>query len=452
MPNSCNGHTSEARHEHVVFLSWQGRVTTVHDVQFVLSHPDLNTWFVREAGMALRESGWRCSALTAYVDKPELWWRRALAHLGRAAGVDLDREFRRRLLKSSPWSSVDTSPAWELLRIAAIRAGADVRAVDWLFHRSIHSLERRTIRALGDATTHVYCYEYSALETFQAATRRGIRKIYEVPSPEYDYVERLLADEMSAFPELRSRAAPFFERVRAERSERRRKEWDLADLVVVNSTFTLRTFQQAGRDVAKVVVVPYGAPPAVAETGPSPAERPFRFLWAGTFSVRKGAHHLLDAWRSRRCQAGSELHIYGAWALPDRLRRDLPSSIRFHGAIPQSELFQRYAETDILVFPTLCDGFGMVVTEAFAQGLPVITTDRAGAADLVHPGKNGLIVRGGDVAELASTLDWCVDHRAALLDMRPNALTTARGRPWSAYRAELSAAIADAFGLAQSNA
>lgn len=422
-------------------------------MKFVLSHPDLNTWFVREAGMALCEAGWRCSAVTAYVDRPERWWRRALARLGRAAGIDLDREFRRRLLKSSPWSSVDTSPGWELLRIAAIRAGVDVRAVDMLFHRSIHLLERRTIRALDGATTHVYCYEYSALDTFQAATRRGIRKIYEVPSPEYDFVERLLADEMSAFPELRSRTAPYFDRLRAERSERRRKEWDLADLVVVNSTFTLKTFQQAGRDVAKVVVVPYGAPPAIAEADRPPLTgRPVRFLWAGTFSVRKGAHHLLDAWRLRRHQAEGELHIYGAWGLPERLRRDLPSSVRFHGAIPQSELFRRYAESDILVFPTLCDGFGMVVTEAFAHGLPVITTDRAGAADLVHPGKNGIIVPGGDVAKLASTLDWCVDHRAALLDMRPNALTTALGRPWATYRAELSESIADAFGLTRSNA
>lgn len=415
-------------------------------MQFVLSHPDLNTWFVREAGIALREAGWRCRAVTAYVDKPELWWRRALASLGRVGGIDVDREFRRRLLKSSPWSSVDTSPGWELLRIAAIRAGVDVRAVDKLFHHSIHSLERRTIRALDAATTHVYCYEYSALDTFMAATGRGIRKIYEVPSPEYDFVESLLADEMSAFPELRSRATPYFDRVRAGRSERRRKEWDLADLVVVNSTFTLKTFQRAGRDVSKVVVVPYGAPPAVAEPDrPSPAGRPFRFLWAGTFSVRKGAHHLLDAWRSRRHQADGELHIYGAWALPDRLRRNLPSSIHFHGSIPQSDLFRRYAEADVLVFPTLCDGFGMVVTEAFAQGLPVITTDRAGAADLVRPGKNGLIVPGGDIAELTSTLDWCVDHRPKLLDMRSNALTTANDRPWDAYRAELSAAIADAF-------
>ncbi len=415
--------------------------------RFVLSHPDINTIFVREAGQAIREAGWQCRAVTGYVDRPEIWWRRLLVRAGRMVGADLDREFRRRLLKSSPWNAIETFPLWELLRIAAIRAGADTRLVDMLFHRGIHSLERRTIRALDPSTTCVYCYEYSACETFEAATGRNIHKVYEVPSPEYDFVERLLAAETSAFPELRRRAEPYFERVKVERSERRRREWELADLVVVNSTFTLKTFEQAGVDVGKAVVIPYGAPDAaLVPDGPPTAGRPFHFLWAGTFSIRKGAHHLLEAWRMMR-GVEAELHIYGAWGLPDRLRADLPPSIHFHGAIPQSELFRRYAEADILVFPTLCDGFGMVVTEAFARALPVITTDRAGAADIVSHGKNGLIVPGGDVVKLTEVLEWCATHREEVAAMRPEALETARKRPWSAYRGELAAAIVRAFEL-----
>jgi glycosyltransferase involved in cell wall biosynthesis len=413
----------------------------------VLSHPDISAVFVRETGAALRDAGWPCRAVTHYIDRPEIWWRRLVAQLGQMLGIDLDREFRRRLLKSSPWTTVETFPLWELARIAAMRTGMDARLTDRLFHRGIQSLEKRAIRALDASTTHVYCYEYSALATFEAATRLGIRKIYEVPSPEYGFVERLLADEMRAFPELRTKATPYFERVMAERLERRRAEWHSADLVVVNSTFTLKTFAQAGQDVSKAVVIPLGAPnPVFGDTGQETLTSPFRFLWAGTFSIRKGAHRLLEAWRMRRCTGEAELHIYGAWNLPDRLRADLPPSIHFHGSVPQSELFGLYSTADILVFPTLCDGFGMVVTEAFARGLPVITTDRAGAADIVRNGENGLILPAGDVAKLASTMDWCVDHRRELLKMRPKALETAARRSWATYRSELAAAIADAFG------
>ena len=385
--------------------------------------------------------------MTGYVDRPEVRWRRLLSQMGRMTGVDIDRAFRRRQLRSSPWDAVYTFPAWELMRVAAMHAGMDARLGDMLFHKSIHSLERRTIGVLDEATTHVYCYEYSARATFEAAARKGIRRIYEVPSPEYAFVERLLAEEARAFPELRTRATPYFERVRAERLERRRREWDLADLVVVNSTFTLKTFAQAGYDTGKVAVIPLGAPDVAVVRADEPREgRPFQFLWAGTFSIRKGGHHLLKAWRMMR-DTGAELHIYGAWSLPDRLRADLPPSIHFHGSIPQSELLRRYAEADILVFPTLCDGFGMVVTEALARGLPVITTDRAGAADIVSHGKNGLIVPGGDTAQLAATMEWCAAHRDEVAAMRPKALETARERPWSVYRAELAATIARAFDL-----
>ena len=420
----------------------------VRQMRFVFSHPALNSVFVREAGLALREAGWPCHGVTGYIDRPEVWWRRVVSQVGRITGVDLDREFRRRLLKSSPWDTIDTFPLWELARIATMRAGMDVRLSDMLFHRGINSLERRTIRALDASTTHVYCYEYSARATFEAATDLGIRKIYEVPSAQYDFVERLLHDELRAFPELRRPAEPYFERVKAKRSERRRREWQLADLIVVNSTFTLKTFEQAGFDTGKVVVVPLGAPPvAPVQDGPPTAGRPVRFLWAGKFSVLKGAHYLLEAWKMLRGAADAELHIYGAWGLPDRLRGELPPSIRFHGPIHQSELFHRYAEADALVFPTLCDGFGMVVTEAFAHGLPVITTDRAGAADIVRHGENGLIVPGGDAAQLAMAMDWCVDHRTELSNMRSKARETAANRPWSAYRADLAAAIARAVGL-----
>jgi glycosyltransferase involved in cell wall biosynthesis len=172
-------------------------------------------------------------------------------------------------------------------------------------------------------------------------------------------------------------------------------------------------------------------------------------MWAGAFAIHKGAHHLLDAWRSLGVGDRARLDIFGTWSLPERFRKDLPSSVRVHGAVPQAELFRRYTEADVLVFPTLCDGFGMVVTEAFAHGLPVITTDRAGAADLVRDGENGFVVRGADVAQLTASMRWCIDHRAELSSMRTNALQTAASRPWAAYRAGLAAAIAGAFPSAE---
>jgi glycosyltransferase involved in cell wall biosynthesis len=118
--------------------------------------------------------------------------------------------------------------------------------------------------------------------------------------------------------------------------------------------------------------------------------------------------------------------------------RNLPGSIRAFSSIPRAELFERYYEADVLVFPTLCDGFGMVVTEAFAHGLPVITTTQAGAADLVRHMENGFIIPPGDAQSLAEALQWCLVHRLELKAMREAALDTAARWQWRDFRKALA--------------
>ncbi len=115
------------------------------------------------------------------------------------------------------------------------------------------------------------------------------------------------------------------------------------------------------------------------------------------------------------------------------------------GSVPQHVLFSAYEQADVLVFPTLSDGFGMVVLEAFARGLPVITTDQAGAADLVRPGENGLVVPAGDREALSRALEWCLDNRPALYRMRQAALDTARNWQWPQYRAALADRLSGAL-------
>ena len=102
--------------------------------------------------------------------------------------------------------------------------------------------------------------------------------------------------------------------------------------------------------------------------------------------------------------------------------------------VSKAEMARAYDEASVLVFPTLCDGFGMVVAEALAHGVPVITTSNAGAADLIAEGRNGFVVPPGDVTALAERMQWCVDHPADVEEMREEALATAGRWTWSDFR------------------
>ena len=66
---------------------------------------------------------------------------------------------------------------------------------------------------------------------------------------------------------------------------------------------------------------------------------------------------------------------------------------------------------DVFVLPTYSDPWGLVINEAMASGLPIISSTAAGAAkDLVHHGKNGYLFEAGDIERLAKQISWMLGH------------------------------------------
>ncbi|WNZ27306.1 glycosyltransferase family 4 protein [Leptolyngbya sp. NK1-12] len=394
--------------------------------------------FVQQVGRALFEAEMLDQFATTLVDHPDTAWLKTAHRFAKLLKFDLAHQLSRRAVSEFPVSLVKSYALPELLRLLVARIDQDKRLTDVVFHWGLNQFDHWVAKQIPGSQA-VYGYEYGCLATFQAAKQQNIARIYDVPSPEHDFVENLLEKEFRKFPELQS---PYRQYCRARqeiRTERRRQEWQLADLIIANSEFTKASYVAAGVDENKVRVVPYGAPSVHPEayTHSVPNNVKVRFLWAGTFSVRKGAHYLLQAWKQLHPEAAAQLDVYGAMGLPESLLRMVSDSVYMTGTVPRSELYPIYRRSDVLVFPTLCDGFGMVVTEAFAQGLPVITTDRAGAADLVQHGVNGLIIPAGDVQALAEALEWCITHRLELREMRQAALETAKNWQWSDYRHRL---------------
>ncbi|MEO6053962.1 MAG: glycosyltransferase family 4 protein, partial [Chthoniobacterales bacterium] len=302
--------------------------------------------------------------------------------------------------------------------------------------------DRKVSRQLHSRLSGVYGYEHSSLATFQRAKKLGLRVFYDLPAPETRFFQAIQSREMDAFPDLRNVYQKHTEDREASRTERRHAEWNTADLVIVNSEFTRKSYANSGLPPKNITVIPYGAPPVQVTSLPSPTTNaPLRLLWAGTFSIRKGAHYLLNAWRESNFGRHATLKIHGAITLPDRLLNPLPEGVEIAGSIPRDQLLQAYQQADALIFPTLCDGFGMVVTEAFSCGLPVITTTSAGAADLIRNRENGLLIEPGSTDAIRDAITWCLENRAALNAMREATLQSARNWQWEDYRGKLAAEL-----------
>jgi glycosyltransferase involved in cell wall biosynthesis len=104
------------------------------------------------------------------------------------------------------------------------------------------------------------------------------------------------------------------------------------------------------------------------------------------------------------------------------------SKVRFAGSREPRDMPEVYAAADLFVLPSLHEPWGVVVNEAMAAGLPVVLTDRVGAAaDLLVDGANGRLVPPGDPARLADAVDEIVGDEALRRRMGAESLRIVAG-------------------------
>lgn len=395
----------------------------------------------QHSARALWEAGCLEAFVTTFAHRPDGPLAALLGALPGPLPRGALRQLARREVAGLPPDLVARHPGWEVLRTLAARAGAGPVAVDRIWDRMSHAFDARVARRHVPRAEAVMAFEYTALAAFEAAGRRGAARILQLPSRDSLESERLRRREGARRPGLARPDDPYFAARFPRRYARRQAEIAAADLVVANSALTARSHVEAGADPARMAVVPLAAPPALdpADLREPARGAPLALIWAGSFSPMKGAPDLLDAWRRLGAGPAARLDVYGRVDLPAEAL-GAPDGLAFHGSVPRPALFAAYARADALVFPTLSDGFGMVVLEAMAHGVPVVVSDQAGAAEFVTP-ENGRVVPAGDPEALAEALRWCLDERGRLAAMRGAALATARARQWPDYHRDLLAAL-----------
>jgi glycosyltransferase involved in cell wall biosynthesis len=141
--------------------------------------------------------------------------------------------------------------------------------------------------------------------------------------------------------------------------------------------------------------------------------RPVRVLSVGRLVPDKNLAALIDAFAACRFAAGeAELELCGTGPLEGELRaraERLAVPVRFRGYAPPEELPGIYSEADVLALVSTYEPFGVAAREAAAAGLPLICTERAGAAgDVAVDGENALLVDPSDGGGLRSALDRLV--------------------------------------------
>ncbi|HYH54516.1 MAG TPA: glycosyltransferase [Solirubrobacterales bacterium] len=181
-------------------------------------------------------------------------------------------------------------------------------------------------------------------------------------------------------------------------------------------------------------IIPNGVDVEAAPERAKPVHGDLRILFVGRPEERKGLPILLTAFGALVEHVPCRLTVIGA-DREDVLRYiadpDLLSSIDICGRVSGERLWAELHEADLLCAPSLSgESFGMVLTEAFAAGTPVIASAIAGYSDVVSDGVDGLLVPPGDPQRLAEELQRIHYEPERLREMGEAARRSAQRYAW----------------------
>jgi glycosyltransferase involved in cell wall biosynthesis len=208
----------------------------------------------------------------------------------------------------------------------------------------------------------------------------------------------------------------------AHRLERCVAEYEESHAVTVPSQFARRSFLQQGISADRIFVCPYGVD--LSEFRPAPKrDQIFRVLQVGQITVRKGIGHLLRAVEPLVRKGKVELWLIGETdSSVTRLLQQYSGIFELKGIIPRKNLWQYYSQASVLVLASIEDGFGLVLSQAMACGLPIISTTNTGAEDLFTDGVEGFIVPIRSPESIREKIQWMIDNPALRDQMAAAAL------------------------------
>lgn len=309
---------------------------------------------------------------------------------------------------------VQDYPTRELIRIAAYRLGFSDIACDGIWEWAEVGFAKWLAKTWGGRIPCLYGCENCSMEAFRVQKSSGCLNILFKVIAHHSYLDQIIREEIERFPAATTQYLRHLVYNSERLNIRKDEEIDLADLIIVNSSFVRHSFEEAGASVKRVVTVSTPCPPVVhraPNNSRADQQRSMVFLSAGTQSLRKGTHILLEAWGRLQIRSGHQLWLIGKLELPRRLIEDLPAQVSLRPAMNKSDLINTiFPKTSVFVLPTLCEGRAQAVLDAVAFGLPVITTYNSGCQDIVEHGVNGWIIPIRDTESLASQMQWCIDH------------------------------------------
>jgi D-inositol-3-phosphate glycosyltransferase len=309
------------------------------------------------------------------------------------------------------------------------------------------SIVSRRLRKMAGRIDIIHVWPVAALRTLKEARRLGITTVLERPNAHTRFAYEVVRDECERLGVTLPKGHEHSYNQQILDIEE--QEYELADRLLCPSDFVIRSFLERGFSRARLVRDTYGYDPSRF----FPASRResdgtgLSVLFVGVCAVRKGLHFALEAWlRSTACVRGT-FTIAGDF-VPDYQRKlgDMLShpSIRVLGQ--RNDVPELMRRSDILVLPSLEEGYPLVVAEAIGSGCVPLVSDAC--SEICQHMRNGLVHHVGDVAALGDHFSMLDKDRTLLNGLRSEASSGAFHHTWDAAGVRLLQAYRESLNEA----
>jgi glycosyltransferase involved in cell wall biosynthesis len=332
----------------------------------------------------------------------------------------------------------------ELTRMISIKLGLSWftkpetgwASIDAIYHDLDHKVAQRLNDKHSSHIDGVYAYEDGALECFKVAKQAGIRCIYELPIAYWQTGRDLMQEEALRNPgwEITLGGGT---RDSLAKLERKTKELELADVVIVSSSFVKDSLPQWAKN-KKIIMSPFGSPEApetnqagVPEAKAVSAKR-LRVLFVGSMGQRKGLCDLFDAVKVLNNEE-IELVVMGSLLAPMDFYRSEFAGFTYEPGRSHEQVLALMRSCDVFCLPSIVEGRALVMQEAMSQGLPIIVTPNTGGSDLVIEGETGFLVPIRSPERIADRLRWFISNQEKIPQMGEMAKIHAATYTWENY-------------------
>ena len=291
-----------------------------------------------------------------------------------------------------------------------------------------YAIEHNVDMVIGYDSNCRYCFEVLAKKA------PHIKRVMDNAAPNRNYLCKVYTDNRDACGPFADALAPYKYLFDPENARWYSEEIKTVQYHIVASGFSKKALEYEGVSLDHIFVIPYG----IDESRFMNIERTYEegklnLIFIGEVNQRKGIYQICEAAKKLN-NPNIEFNIVGSgYEAQKELFAPYTKYVTFHGTAYFEKMQKHLEHNQVLLFPSMGDGFGFVVLEAMAAGMPVIASYNSAGPDVIKDGDNGFLIESCNTDALVDRVSWFLCNMDKVKSMGQRAQESAKCYTWDNY-------------------